>query len=221
MIHSRSFALPPADRQEILRYAGTREETPELSGLLNEVLTEAEPVLTGKVCWMEYPIRQEDAFLDLGFARVDSAALKRTLSGCDQIILFAATVGLGLDRLIIRYGHVSPAKALLLQALGAERIEALCNTFCETVRQEAHTAGLKTTPRFSPGYGDVSLSLQSDIFRVLDCSRKIGLTLNDSYLMSPTKSVTAIIGLGPCAGSDPQTSCSRCSKTDCAYRRIP
>lgn len=54
---------------------------------------------------------------------------------------------------------------------------------------------VRLKPRFSAGYGDLPLEVQKDIFRVLDCPRKIGLTLNDSLLMSPTKSVTAIVGI--------------------------
>ena len=75
--------------------------------------------------------------------------------------------------------------------------------------------------RFSPGYGDLSLALQKDIFAVLDCPRKIGITLNESLLMSPSKSVTAIIGVcdekPECA--DNENKCESCTKQDCAYRR--
>ena len=109
----------------------------------------------------------------------------------------------------------------MLQAIGAERIEALCDVFCEKIRLDAESAGLFPRPRFSPGYGDFPLELQKDIFRVLDCSRKIGLTLNESLLMSPSKSVTAVIGLGPCAGTDHPIRCGACGKTDCIYRRMP
>ena len=58
-------------------------------------------------------------------------------------------------------------------------------------------SGLAVRPRFSPGYGDLPLALQREVFAALDCPRRIGLTLSDSLLMSPTKSVTALIGAGP------------------------
>lgn len=221
MIQTAVFDLPGANRCEILRYSGAKEETPALSVLLDEALAEARPVLTGSVCWTEFPVSCSDGILDLGFAQVRSHALERNLAGCDRIVVFGATLGLGLDRLITRYGHLSPAKALMLQAVGAERIEALCDVFCDRICLEAGSSGLFPRPRFSPGYGDFPLELQKDIFRVLDCSRKIGLTLNESLLMSPSKSVTAIIGLGPCAGADHPIRCSSCSKTDCVYRRTP
>lgn len=219
MISVQSFSLPPVNRREVLRYAGIKEETPELSALLDETYALAAPQLTGKVCWAQFPVVRHQAVLDLGFAQTDSESLQRNLSGCDRIVVFAATLGLGLDRLIARYGYQSPSKALMLQAIGAERIEALCDRFCEQLRQEAAQAGLHPVPRFSPGYGDFPLELQKDIFRVLDCSRKIGLTLNESLLMSPSKSVTAIAGFSPCVGPDLKNRCSQCGKTDCTYRR--
>ena len=99
----------------------------------------------------------------------------------------------------------------LLKPYGDLDFEAAVSVFAET--------GLHPVPRFSPGYGDFPLEAQKDIFRTLDCSRKIGLTLNESLLMSPSKSVTAIVGLSPCAGPEPKNRCSQCGKTDCMYRR--
>lgn len=217
-VYTKTFPEPPVRRTEILRYAGTREATPELSALLEEALAEALPVLQYKVCWQKLPITQEADGLDLTFARTSSTTLSRHLAGCDHIILFGATVGIGLDRLIARYGRIAPAKALLLQAFGAERIEVLCNAFSQTIKEASAAEGLDTTSRFSPGYGDLPLELQRDIFRTLNCSGKIGLTLNDSLIMSPAKSVTAIIGIGnPCRNA--ATGCSGCTKTDCIHRR--
>ena len=158
--------------------------------------------------------------LDLSFAVVKSADLKKNLRGCRKIILFAATIGLGTDRLIARYSRTSPAKALCFQAIGAERIESLCDVFNKEVSQQCRRNGFFTRPRFSPGYGDLPLDVQKSIFSVLDCPRKIGLSLNESLLMSPSKSVTAIIGLGDNPCEHEKENCIRCSKSDCQFRRI-
>ena len=61
--------------------------------------------------------------------------------------------------------------------------------------KKAKENGYKTHPRFSPGYGDLSLKTQSIFFRLLNCTQKIGLTLMDSFIMAPEKSITAFIGL--------------------------
>ena len=139
----------------------------------------------------EFSAKKTENGLDLGFARTNSRDLAKNLDGCEHAVVFCATVGHGIDRLIRKYSVVSPAKAVVLQGLGAERIEALCDLFCA----ELEANGSTTRPRFSPGYGDLSLELQRDIFRLLDCQRQIGVTLGDSLLMSPSKSVTAIIGV--------------------------
>ena len=191
LLHTKNYEAPPLDRREMLRYAGARELTQEQEALLDECLAELLPLLSYKVCWRFFSVELRDGMIDLEFAKCKSASLAANLSGCRQILLFAATVGIGTDRLVAKYGRVSPVKALFCQAIGAERIEALCNAFCAGIEQE--TGSLQ--PRFSPGYGDLSLELQTEIFQVLDCPRRIGLTLTESLLMSPTKSVTAIAGL--------------------------
>ncbi|MDD6316889.1 MAG: Vitamin B12 dependent methionine synthase activation subunit, partial [Clostridia bacterium] len=62
-----------------------------------------------------------------------------------------------------------------------------------------------------------------DIIRALDCPRKIGLCLNQSLLMSPSKSVTALVGLGGSAGDAPvpQNNCAGCAKINCTFREKP
>ena len=188
---TKEFVTPPPNRREILRYMGCRESSAEIEGLIDRAIREADSKIGGKVCYRILDISRRDGGIDLGFAFTESRDLKKALAGCDRVVLFAATIGLELDRLIYRYGRTSPSLALCLQALGAERIEALCDEFCAFLTRNGHSL----RPRFSAGYGDLPLELQKDIFRALDCSKQIGLTLNDSLLMSPTKSVTAIVGI--------------------------
>lgn len=191
IVYKKSYSAPPIDRREALRYAGARGDSDELSALLDRCIEESEGILSYSLCYAEFPLTRVENSLDFGFAEVRSEKLSAHLESCSRIIILAATVGIELDRLIAKYSRISPAKALLLQGLGAERIEALADNFCGDLVAD----GLVITPRFSAGYGDLSLELQRDIFRVLDCQRKIGLTLNESLLMSPTKSITAIIGI--------------------------
>lgn len=215
MIHTRKYGALPRNERECLRYAGTspKDISPEERALLEACWKEAEKKLTYQVCWGRFPIKRKKDGLDFGFLQTSSKALMKNLEGCGEVIVFAATVGLEMDRLIRRYTSLSPAKALFFQAIGAERIESLCDAFCADLQAE----GLRLRPRFSPGYGDLPLELQRDIFRVLDCSRKIGLTLNESLLMSPSKSVTAIVGIGG-KTEEVINKCSVCEKSDCAYR---
>ena len=185
-------SVEPADKKEILKYAGVRGTADaKTDELLNECLSFVEGKLKYALCYKRFDVTPTENGFDLGFATVKSELVKKRLEGCSEIILFAATVGIETDRLISRYSSVSPARAHMIQAIGAERIEALCDTFENILKNE----GINVCPRFSAGYGDLPIDLQKDIFKVLDCPKNIGLTLNESLLMSPTKSVTAIIGI--------------------------
>lgn len=187
----KHFPAPPVELSEVLRYAGHRggEITAPLQLLLEESVREALPQLQYRVVWREMPLPLTH------FSTEARVAMEERLSGCCSVLLFAATVGVGMDRLIARYSRTRPAKAGLLDALGSERVEALCDAFCTEIATEKQGEGLVTTPRFSPGYGKLPLAAQRELITLLDAPRKIGLALNESLLMSPTKSVTAIVGV--------------------------
>ena len=191
MITVKEFSMPSVNVREVLRYSGCDKATPEVEKLLKECVDETQGIFCGKVVYAEFPAKKTEDGLDLGFARTNSRDLAKNLDGCEHAVVFCATVGHGIDRLIRKYSVVSPAKAVVFQGLGAERIEALCDLFCA----ELEANGLTTRPRFSPGYGDLPLEIQKDIFRALDCPKHIGATLNESLLISPTKSVSAVVGL--------------------------
>ena len=88
------------------------------------------------------------------------------------------------------------ARAAVLQACAAAVTEAFCDEINQTIRDDAKKEGLICNPRYSPGFGDLTLDYQKTVFRKLNPER-IGVTLNDSLLMSPSKSVTALIGRKP------------------------
>ena len=215
VILTKTFLAPPIDRSEILRYAGVKATTPEVEKLINDCLLIIENKLTYKVCYGNFPLCFSEDEINLSFAKVKSESLKANLKGCKSFVLFAATIGLEIDRLISLYGKTSPAKAHMLQALGAERIEGLCNLFNQYIAEEYGYP----KPRFSPGYGDLPLEFQKDFFRVLEPSRKIGLSLNESMLMTPSKSVTAIIGISDTECQNKKQNCNSCDKPNCSYRR--
>ncbi len=190
----RNYPAPPFNKKEILRYAGAKESS-EFDTLIDECISEVKDKLCYKVCFEIFEISRNEADTDLGFAKTSSLAVKKKLDGCCAVLLFAATVGTEIDRLVARCAKISPTKALFINAIGAERTEALCNAFCDNIKTEFSREGYDTGTRFSPGYSDFPLDIQKKIFEVLDCPRKIGLSLNESLLMSPSKSVTALVGI--------------------------
>ena len=217
VILSKSYTELPFCEKEILRYAGCKKADNEISALVKSCIDEINDKLTYKVCYRQFDVKIGDDFCDFGAFTLRSKNLALNLNGCKSAILFAATIGVGIDRLIAKYGRISPSKALMFQAIGSERIEALCDAFCADISKEYNVG---TKPRFSPGYGDLPLSAQKDMFAVLSPEKQIGLTLTDSLLMSPSKSVTAIVGLSDKIENTTTNKCALCDNKDCAFRGV-
>lgn len=192
----RSFDDTEYDRREILRYsmcAGCEDAS--TLDVMEECIKECtgSASFSRRVSYIELPVRSLDTGsgrIDMELITVKSRDLARNLDGCKRVVIFAATIGPGIDRLIKKYTKLDPVKALFMQAIGAERVEDACNTFCRTYPE-------KLRPRFSPGFGDLSLSIQPDILRLVNAAKNLSITLDDGFLMSPSKSVTAFAGLEP------------------------
>ncbi len=194
-IYQKSCTPPLVSKKDVLRYAGVKATNEDIDRLFNECVEETEGSFHYSVVYTELPISCTCDGVDMGFSLVRSRDLAKCLNGCDAAVIFAATVGIDIDRLIKKYAHSSPSRTVIMQAIGTERIEALCDIFTDNYLNTALDNEHILTPRFSPGYGDLPLELQEDIFRLLEPSSKIGITLNESLIMSPSKSVTAIFGI--------------------------
>lgn len=218
MIYLKTYEKPEYNFKEIFRYMGCRDADDSITALVNECIAEIDNKLSFKICCSDYEIIKSSDGIDIGFIKTKSNVAIKNLENCGKIIVFAATIGLETDRLIARYGITSPTKSVIFQAIGAERIESLCDAFENDVKDYLKKHNKFIRPRFSAGYGDFDIEAQKNIFKVLDCERKIGLTLNDSMLMSPSKSVTAIIGISDKPKKHCKIGCSACDKTDCEYR---
>ena len=189
-VFTQAFVSPIEDRSEIYRYLKAKP-TNDIDVLVDSAMDEARSELSYYVRYTVVDLENDGMNIKLGGLEVNSKDLCKCLYGCDKAVIFAATLGSGIDRLIGKYSKLQPSRALVLQAYGSERIEALCDAFCDEI---INSTKRKLSPRFSAGYGDLTLEFQREIFDILDCG-KIGLTLNESLLMSPSKSVTAIAGL--------------------------
>ena len=184
----------PFDEREILRYAMLPSFAPRPEELpLQECLEAAKGAAQCRAVWCRWPVARDGDTLDLGFARTDSRDLRQHLEGCGEIVLFACTAGAEMDRRIARAKIGSPAKGLLMHAIGAQQVEGACDRLCRQLAEMYPDREL--TDRFSPGYGDLPLEMQRDVMSALDCGRTVGIVLTDSLLMTPSKSVTAIIGM--------------------------
>lgn len=183
---------------EVLRYLGYKRELikNEDIDLAKKYIEKARETFNAKAVYERFPVKvYGDGNIDMPYGTIRSESLTRNLEGCSDIYIFAATIGANFDRMMQRARAMSMSEAAILQAVGAAAVEELCDLLNKELDKKALDNEEILRPRFSPGYGDLELNNQLGVFAVLSPYRYTGITLNDSLLMSPEKSVTAIIGI--------------------------
>ena len=116
----------------------------------------------------------------------------RTRLGERDVVFLCGTIGAEFDAWQRRLSVTSAADALLSQQIGLDAVEKVMDEVEEKSKAEVEVEGRKLLPRKSPGYGDLPLALSRAIISELDATRKIGVSITDSDLLVPSKSVTAI-----------------------------
>lgn len=123
-----------------------------------------------------------------------SQTLARHLDGCHAAYLVCGTLGAKFDALLRKACVKSAADALVLQAIGTAAIEEWMDAVEAEVAADL-AKGETMLRRYSPGYGDFPLTAQSELLGLLDSARSIGVFLTETFLMVPSKSVSAVIGV--------------------------
>ena len=217
------------DLREITRYLGYYGVTPDESMMreIDQCINELEKVITPRFVYDRFGLLQKEegdgSVLSFGGIETGSRDLARNLKGCTEVYIMAVTLGPGPDRLVRRASVGRMSRALIYQAAAAAMTEAWCDEINERIRSEAARDGLYTRPRFSPGYGDLPLSVQKQISGLLNMPKEIGVSLTESLLMTPSKSVTALIGVSPepaspGRGSPEAGKCGSCAAAEsCPY----
>ena len=180
-------------KKEVLRYLGYTDGIcdKETETLIDTCYGELCRAITPKACFTEGKIeRTGGGYLSVCGIDLESRALEKNLSGCDRAAIFGATLGIGADRLIAKYSSVSPSKSVVIDAVASSLIEVYCDAVCEMIAY-----GRELNPRFSAGYGDLALESQTKIADLLSLQKNVGVCLTESLLMTPAKSVTAIVGI--------------------------
>ena len=164
--------------------------------LIEEAVEKVRPLLAPKACYCRYPLSlSAPDTVVLPYGSVHSSHLYKNLEGCSEVWIFAATIGAAFDRQLARESLRSMTVAAMMQAVGASAVEAVCDGLNEELVQVAAEEGKECVRRYSPGYGNYALENQKGVFALLNPAKHIGLSLTDSLLMKPEKSVTALIGI--------------------------
>lgn len=164
-------------------------------GYTNEIIDECKQILLDNVDCRYCAVRvdvcvTDEKLIDLGFFKTESSALAKNLCGCNQCYIMAVTLGNRVDMLLKRLSISSIAKHYITDALASALAESAADMAERLVK-----ADNDCKPRFSPGYADLSLDIQSDVLKILEASKYLGVSISKTNLMTPQKTITAFIGI--------------------------
>ena len=189
--------LTKPSMEEIARYMRMGASAPDgiLAKRIHALIELTVSAIRPACIWRRFPILDGSiGSSHLQFAA--SGSLAAHLEGCRDAYLVCGTIGTGFDALQRKASATSASDSLILQAIGAAMIENLMDSAENEIRKEL-AEGESLTPRYSPGYGDFPLDAQRALLDLLDTPRRIGVSLTGSLLMTPSKSVSAVIGITP------------------------
>ena len=177
---------------------------------------------------ISYQIKKIDSidngtvYLEKGI-ELESMKLSKTMKHCEDAICFIATIGNGVEKKIARLTNEKHLfDAYILESMGSMAVENMVDAFCKDMKTKYTAKDKGITLRFSPGYCDWPVAEQKKLFRILD-AEKINVTLADSCLMHPRKSISGVFGIHSFDRDNPvppYNPCSDCKKKDCTARRV-
>lgn len=214
--------LSPLDQKEMMRYAGLPKlkEFPEeeILDTIREMTALAEP----RGMWDSFsydPLQQK--IMAPSPLTIKGNSIRHHLEECLTVAVLAVTVGEEVEKKITQYfadGHYT--RGLLLDAAATASVEHLADQLNRYIEEKVTGQGKVCTWRFSPGYGDWPVTQQASLCSLLE-TEKIGIHVTAYSMLTPRKSVTAVIGVSDCPVRRRPKNCSACRMTSCAFRRVP
>ncbi|MGF7184008.1 hypothetical protein GGQ84_000083 [Desulfitispora alkaliphila] len=210
------------NRDEVLRYLGYKGQTIDynLELVIQSCIEEIKLISKPRYHYGIYKLEKgrEEVTLTDSNINLEGNSIREYLAQVEKCVVLAATLGAEVDRKIRQYQLTDMTRAAILDACATEAIEALCNQVEQEIKKVVK--GSHLTSRYSPGYGDLPLELQGQILKELKAYQKIGLAITSSHLLTPRKSVTAIIGLSEKPLAVKKKKCVDCTAYNyCSYRK--
>ena len=206
---------------EILRYLRVRGESPEdLRAQVETTARELRESLPPKFVYRAFPLAfgADGVTLAGSGVTLTGGLAQKMLQRCDTAVLLCCTLGMEFEQRLRAMERRDMGKAVILDACGSAWVESGCDAAEREIAERFAPQYL--TDRFSPGYGDLPLALQSVVLTALDAQRRLGIHLSDSFLMTPSKSVTAVIGVSDTPQPARVRGCGYCAmRGKCEYRK--
>ncbi|MFT5872167.1 MAG: hypothetical protein ACI8WT_001097 [Clostridium sp.] len=211
------------DEREVLRYLGYKNQTIDnnIISLIEACSQEIIDISKERFVYEIFDISRENGQILL----LDSTLvlkgidIKKHLINSNKCVVMAATLGIEVDSRIAYHSRFNITKGVIMDACATTAIENLCDKLQTEIMEKALINNFHITSRYSPGYGDFSIDNQRDILNVLDTYKKIGLSVTQSSIMLPRKSVTAFIGLSETPTIKPTEKCLKCKNRNCDFRK--
>ena len=213
------------DRHRVLRNIGyvTDSKLPvRMSSLVNDYVENACQLIEPSYSYVIRDIESvhESRIVIDGGITFESEVLARLMAKCEKVAVFALTIGKHLEEIVAQLAADGLIlQAAVLDATGSVAAESVADFVEERVRQLADARGLCISQRFSPGHCDWNVDQQVMVFRAINIGTG-EIRLTEKCLMLPRKSISGIIGIGPCSNIDDYNPCKTCEKNDnCPWRR--
>lgn len=223
-LNVEKYEVASVDRAEVLRYMGYSGQpmTPELDARVDGVVERCLEIARPMGSWDIFEVVGREPLAD-GRSAVQLAgtslqlvgeSMEKHMAGAVAAAVLAVTAGMGVERELRRLSLTDPVEQVIFDAAGTTAVERAADACEASIVAAARERGLYTNFRFSPGYGDMPLECQPTVLATVDAQRRLGITLSKSLLMTPTKSVTAVIGLFEEPQPSSHASCKDCLCSD-------
>jgi hypothetical protein len=196
--------------KEVARYLGYKAQSDlsQIQPLIKASFLELEKICNPKTTYRIFNLTANRLkVIKEVKTKLPGNSINSHLEGSNRVALMGATLGLEIDKRIKYYQYKDLTKSLILDACASTLIEEVCDELEIDIKNNLGN-GIKMTSRFSPGYGDLPLSFQKRISKILSLEKTIGVLVNENNILIPRKSVTALMGIG---GNKQISHCEYCN----------
>ena len=217
------------DEREVLRYLQYKDQDIEddLSDKIKQCIKKTREIINPRFIFRKYKIKKlklleakSEVYLEGANLTLQSDDIYNLLLECDECILMSTTLGLEIEREIRKLTYTDLTKGIIVDACATAAIEEVCDIVQDNIAKKLLKEDKYITYRYSPGYGDLPIEKNVDINNLLNSQKEIGLTVTNSGIMIPRKSVVALIGVSHKGINNTKKSCENCSnRHNCDYKK--
>lgn len=211
----------PVNRKEILQSLGYGTQQPDEATAveIEKAAEQMQQVVAPRWNWTRFDLAENQELKNTGVT-LEGRDIEAHLAGCHACVLFCVTLGMAVEQCIRAAEAVNMQQAVLLDSSASVLVEQYADAAEQLLLAQALEQDEFGTGRYSPGYGDLPITLQPIFLRLLNAQRTTGLSVSSSGILLPRKSITAIIGVANHPVSGKLAGCANCAlREKCSIRK--